>query len=149
MPYVSKLATVLFLRKSHEDDATRELIEAKRLLALEEERLNVLNKKFRATLDDLIARQGYDLRVEEMTLYYQFMAKLHEDILAQTQKVLEQAQQCEEKRSLLETAVKDRKAVESVEAKREKRYLLSRARAEQAILDELGGQPAENRASMQ
>jgi flagellar export protein FliJ len=110
------------------------------LLATEEAHLHLLDEKLRSTLDYLGERQTKGGSSEEITLYFRFITNLKERVEAARKIVLNQEALCEEKRARLEIAVKERKAVETVEGKREAVYFKEVGKKEQAVLDEIGGQ---------
>jgi flagellar export protein FliJ len=140
MPYQSRLGSVLFQRKLNEDTASREFITQKNLLDVEQERLRSLEQKIGSTLDDLAARQESGGTSEEITLYFRFITMMKEKVEAERKTVLHQEKICEAKRFLLETAVRERKAVETIEKKRKEAYFKEIEKKEQAALDEIGGQ---------
>ncbi len=140
MPYQSKLAAVLFQRKRNEEDSSRAFLTAKNVLASEQEILRLLDNKLQTTLDDLAEKQSAGSTSAEMALYFRFIAMFRDRVAAQTKAVVNQEKVCEAKRALLEISVKERKAVEIIEEKRQKEYLKGVMKKEQAVLDEIGGQ---------
>ena len=140
MAYQSRLSSVLLLRTLHEEEAFREWEIARDCLVKEEERLRRLNQRLLTTLTDLAERQKRLFSADEMTLYFQFIGNLQEGITGQKKVVLHQQGVCEEKRSLLEHAVKEKKIVERIEEKRKSSYFTALFKKEQAALDEISGQ---------
>ncbi len=140
MPYQSRFSAVLLQRQYKEEDAYRTFVDAKHLLETEQEHLRLLDKKIQATLDHLTERQERLVSAEELSLYFRFIARLRERVADQTKTVFHQEEVCEEKRVILDRAVKERKAVETIEEKRKKEYLKVLFKKEQAVLDEIGGQ---------
>jgi len=140
MPYQSRLSAVLFQRKRHEEEASRVFLTARNLFIAEQEQLRLLDNKLQSTLNDLTEKQAGGSTPAEMTLYFLFIEMFRGRIAAQAKAVVNQEQVCEAKRALLEIAVKERKAVETIEEKREKEYSQGVMKKEQAILDEIGGQ---------
>ncbi len=140
MPYKSKLAAVLFQRKRREDEAERVFLTAKNQLVSEEEHLSLLNVKLQATLDDLTTKQAEGATAEEISRYLRFIEMFQETVNKQAKALLRQEEVCEASRAQLVIAVKERKAVETIEEKREKTYSKEVTKKEQAILDEIGGQ---------
>ena len=140
MAYRSTLSAVLLLRTLHEEDAFREWAIAKDSLIHEEERLHQMNERLRETLEDLAERQRAFISSDDMTLYFRFIGNLREAIAYQKKIVAHQEAVCEEKRGLLEIAVKERKIVERIEEKRRSSYFTALLKKEQAQLDEISGQ---------
>jgi len=140
MPYQSKLAVVLFQRKRNEEDASRAFLNAKHHLVSEQEQLCLLDNKLQTTLDDLTLKQSGGAASEEITLYFRFIEMFQGKVAAQATVVNQQEAVCEQKRAQLEMAVKERKAVETIEEKREKAYFKEIMKKEQTLLDEIGGQ---------
>ncbi|MBI3358688.1 MAG: flagellar export protein FliJ [Nitrospirae bacterium] len=140
MPYRSRLVAVLFQRKRREDDLSRAFLTAKNHLVAEQERLRLLEIKLQTTLDDLTAKQEGGSTSEEIALYLRFIGMLQGAVDKQMRVVLHQEGVCELNRAQLATAVKERKAVETIDGKREKDYLKAVTKKEQAVLDEIGGQ---------
>ena len=128
------------LRTLHEEEAFREWEMAKDILATEKKRLFQLDDMLQLTLDDLAEKQGHLISADEMTLYFRFIGNLREGIIRQRKIVDHQDALCEEKRGLLEMAVKEKKVVEQVEAKRKSGYLMAHFKKEQGELDEISGQ---------
>ncbi|MEK7286228.1 MAG: flagellar export protein FliJ [Nitrospirota bacterium] len=140
MPYQSRLGAVFFQRKNNEELALQELAQQQNRLTIEQECLQSLEKKMQVTLEDLVVRQSEGGGAYELTLYFRFIMALQEKVDLQKKAIHHQEAVCEAKRVLLETAVKERKAVEEIEKKREAEYLKVQAKREQDELDEIGGQ---------
>ncbi len=140
MPYKSKLSAVLFQRKQNEEEASRAFLTAKNVLVSAQAQLQLLNNKLQETLDDLTIKQTEGVTSEELVLYFRFIEMFQGRTTQQAKAVIHQETVCETKRGLLETAVKERKAVEIIEEKRKKEYIKEVTKKEQAVLDEIGGQ---------
>ncbi|MEK7702619.1 MAG: flagellar export protein FliJ [Nitrospirota bacterium] len=140
MAYQSRLGAVLFQRKNNEDLAVQEFARQKNLLMIEWERLQSLKEKLQLTLEELAVKQSQGGSAEEFTLYFRFIGEMQEKVETARKFVSQQEVVCESRRVLLETAVKERKAVEAIEEKRKEAYFEERMKKEQEALDEIGGQ---------
>jgi flagellar export protein FliJ len=140
MAYQSRLSAVILMRTLQEEEAHREWAGAKGLLAQEQERLNQLGKKLQITLTALTDLQKGFVAADEVTLYFDFIENLREGIKHQKKIVAHQEAVCEEKRVLLDMAVKERKVVETVEERRKRAYFNQIFKKEQTVLDEISGQ---------
>ncbi len=140
MPYQSRLSAVLLQRHYKEEEATRVFVEAKELLVIEHERLRAMDKTLQSAVDHLVERQKTAVSSEELLLYFRFLGRVREQVAHQEKAVLRQEEVCEVKRAILETAVKEKKAVKIIEEKRERAYFKGLSIKEQAVFDEIGGQ---------
>jgi flagellar export protein FliJ len=140
MAYQSRLLGVLFQRGYQEEEAMRIFEEARVQLGLEQDRLMGLNQTRQARLSDLTEKQRQSANAEELSLYFRFIERLRGSIIKQTETVRSAEAVCEEKRALLERAIREKKVVERIDEKRKKEYWKIVSKKEQAVLDEVGGQ---------
>ncbi|MBI4714373.1 MAG: flagellar export protein FliJ [Nitrospirae bacterium] len=130
------LETVLDYRKSLEEQARREFMEAKEALELEERRLGVLEAARRKSADDLKARQTRSADPRELLLYHGYLQQVGREIELQQRRVTEVMRRYTDKRETLLSTSKDKKVLEKLKERKEDLSRVRVRREERRRLDE-------------
>ncbi len=137
--YKSRLEAVLKHRLHLEKEAQVEFVHAQNRLLEEEGKQKQLKQDMEKTLNRLSTGQGQGMLADEMGVYYSFIKRQNERIEESQQAIALLSDQCEEKRARLFETMRDRKAIDKVEAVRKEAFLKEQNKKEQDILDEIGG----------
>ncbi len=137
-PFVFKLETVLEMRRRKEDDAKVRLSEARNNLNAAKEILAQLHAQQLASWEEFRRKQAEgELVVTDYQLWYNFLTFLKKEIAKQEKVVTELAEKVALALKEMETAMKNRKAVEKLKEKRLEQYRLAVQAEEQIMLDEI------------
>ncbi len=134
-----KMQTVLETREREEDLARVALAEVERLLAECEENLNALITR-QIEHQKEMARIGRTIqRTDEMNELFHYSQLIVEQIDDQNHLLAEVEKRLEERRLALQKIVQERKMLESLKDKHHQEWQQDVFRAEQEVLDEIGG----------
>ena len=134
-----RLADIMRLKEYNEEQCREEVGRCIYSLRLEEEKerqllqsLAALEAEIKSLLAGLLALEGLKLR-------YAYRSYLREALLQQQQVVVMKRNELSVARQRLLAAMKERKVLEKLRAKKYEQYLYEQEKKEQAMMDELAG----------
>ena len=135
--YRFKLEALLKHRRHQEEACQKELAQARRKLADEQEELGRKKRKKRENIQKLQIKQKESAGVSGIILYISYIQQLSKDIQDQTGCVQEAAKKVDQKRNELILTVKRRKTLEKLKDKEWQNYRQKMMQDERKLIDEI------------
>jgi flagellar protein FliJ len=132
-----RFETLLRVRRSAEDLFQKELAEARRVLAAEQEMLRALRSTHRQCLHELHRIQQQGFRASDVQLYDAYRTRLDRDIDRQQKRMAGAERKMIQKRSALISAVKKRKVMEKLKDNEIQAHLGEMAANERKFMDDV------------
>ena len=120
--YRFKLEVLLNHRRHQEEVCQKELAQARRKLADEQEKLDQKKKEKRANVQKLRIKQKENTTVSDIILHVNYIQQLTQDIAMQLRCVQEAANKVHQKRDALIVSMKKRKTLEKLDDKERQAY---------------------------
>ena len=133
-----RLETLLRFRVLQEEQAQLALVQATVRLRQAQDKLQNMKDKFTTNTNVLRECQQKGVNIEILKQYSDYLDKIKRDIAGQESAVAQANAERQEKLRILEEAMKQRKLVENLKAKRRMQYNIEALQEEQKLLDEMG-----------
>lgn len=135
-----RLETLLKFRKMEEEQAQIKMAEANTRLYQEQELLSQFENQLLLSIELLSQEQSGSPTIETLKTFSYYIDKIKSDIVSQREQVAKAEVYRQECLTALEAAIKQRKLVDNLRAKRLEQYNAEVLLEEQKRLDELGTQ---------
>ncbi len=133
-----KLEPLLEYRQRLEDILRKDLVEAGRLLDIEQAKLQDLRDAHSKAIEEVERLKGEDNSTEDLMLYYNYLVGLKTYIEEQSQMVAKSKQVYEEQRQKLVESAKERRTVELVKERAQSQHESEEKKEDQKITDDIG-----------
>ena len=134
--FVFRLESVMNCRKAAEDKALTDFSDEKRDLEKERQQLDRIQEHKVSLIGQLRDMQKDGLKADEIALFMDYIRQVQARLADQENVVRQAAERVSLKREALLAAVKDRKVMETLKARKLQEYIAESNKAEQKQMDE-------------
>ena len=134
--FVFRLESVMNCRKAAEDKALTDFSDEKRDLEKERQQLDRIQEHKVSLIGQLRGMQKDGLKADEIALFMDYIRQVQARLADQENVVRQAAERVSLKREALLAAVKDRKVMETLKARKLQEYIAESNKAEQKQMDE-------------
>ena len=134
--FVFRLESVMNCRKAAEDKALTDFSDEKRDLEKERQQLDRIQEHKVSLIEQLRDMQKDGLKADEIALFMDYIRQVQARLADQENVVRQAVERVSLKREALLAAVKDRKVMETLKARKLQEYIAESNKAEQKQMDE-------------
>lgn len=134
--FVFRLESVMNCRKAAEDKALTDFSDEKRDLEKERQQLDRIQEHKVSLIGQLRGMRKDGLKADEIALFMDYIRQVQARLADQENVVRQAAERVSFKREALLAAVKDRKVMETLKARKLQEYIAESNKAEQKQMDE-------------
>ncbi len=134
-----RFETLLSQRRNSEERLQKELVDARRALAVEQAALSQKKTSLRRCAQEMRRRQARRFRTAELLLYAPYLERLRHEADAQQKRVAAADRNVNRIRLALVEAMKKRKILDRLKERQHEAYLKEMARLERKFIDEVAG----------